>query len=701
MGTLAPGNNGQPGNNYNGGPGPQGSFCTIEDEPVEGAYPIYCAGNAVGILDGCEVKTFYSGSSAYEKNIVCGTNKLVMCITASSATAIDPSKKYCDDSGNDVNLPNGPDAIYNECGTSDLLFDSRRQYCGFASKKDFEDKKPAVLSFCGEEDKPNQAIDAGTCSDGTYMNKTSCISATKIWTPVWTTTSDGTTSSGEWLDQYCAVTRTGIDLEGKALYETKLDFGRRCGLNEKEKFNENAWKGEYCGFKSATNPVREKVSNACGNGSGRPDSVAFGKEYCRMPNKDAKYTVNSDVFCEVGTPNAATLTTLNKVEKFTPLTSSDWKDEYCGFASIEDIEEEKLSVQKGVCDDGKGPNGQDVKKWQNQYCQVTRAPTAEKPIALTERVGGVNNYCIADAINQFTTAGSSARINEKVWKNQYCGFASQAAATAEEPSILTGVCEDNTGPNSGSWGDEYCGVLAKGDKSTRSGERCSGAPINQGSWKGEYCGYASKADLENEIISVLAGICDVGGNPNDKSSREWVNEYCQVLHEDRVTGKTTKVGMEGVGQAGIFDFYCFADTTGADYATAGAANRINEGTWKNQYCGFANLADFTSKTFSRLTGICDDSDAPNHAKSTSWGNDYCQVSSEDQSGASTKVSGASNYCAADASTTFADLPSSARLNENAWKGQYCFADFAIGVCPGGQSPIASALSTDSPKCSFE
>jgi len=703
IGTLATGPAGDKGPDgilYNGLPGPVGASCAINSEAVNGNYQIVCTNDTENTparwLEGCEKETFLI--SPKQVNLVCGETTVFMCEHASSDASLwvfDPSKYYCNNTSGILSIPTTNTAPYIFCGSGDdeVLINSNQQYCGFASKAAFDAGKPTPINLCMNK------TEAGPPTAANKPNEAS-LSA-----DVWVLAVGGT-----WQNEYCQVKRVLVD--NKPTDSRTKALPTTCGLDTAFVANKDVWNGEYCGYADSTNAAtpgslrtnKVKRYNACADGIG-PDSIALGKGYCKMMNKTSTHSVYSDEFCRVN-GSRLSINQINEFQKPKYLTAGDWKDEYCGFETEAGFLANDLKKLTGTCGDGStGPNGYDVTNWQNQYCQVKFENRAS---GYTTRVGGANAYCIKNASTAFRTAGPANRFNEKAWRNQYCGYSSQDDADNANLTTMTGLCADGlTGPNQGGWNNEYCGVLTKTGIATATSERCSGAPINEGSWKSEYCGYTNKQAFDDSTITVQKGICGDGGKPNSKTATSWENEYCQVPADSAKNGWTQLVGV--AAGAAMFNYYCLGDTTGAvasgAYLTAGPEARINEGEWKNQYCGFDSKADFDNKSFKIISKVCSDNTIPNPATSPAWTNDYCQAIDR-TSNSTTAVKGSSNgaYCAENAANVFTDLGPDARLNEGTWKGQFCFSDNKVATCPGGQEPIVvnnvKVASTDSPRCEF-
>jgi len=687
LGTLNGGAPGVPG--ANGPAGPMGDACYLGDQAADGTYPVFCGNSQAGVLNGCS--GWVNPSAEKDAIITCASTTFGICGTSTYS----PSDYYCKvDTSSPTTYAVTPlnDVCVNGTGTSatQTKFNPLKQFCGFASRADFTAKRLSVLDLCGGDTINSAVLDAS--------------SDVRQWVYA---KADGTTASYD-STKYCMVTVDQDEFAdsaaiGKLALKTVRATMRDCD-GTLIKPNEGSWKREYCGFAgtSSTDLKRKLVNNACADGYG-PDSIAFGKEYCRMESKTSKFTTISNEFCNEGTSVDFVEKPMNQVDKATLLSPSDFKGEYCGYNSEDDFKAQKQSLLTGVCDSDGGPNDA---SWDNGYCQATSQtdPT-------TKKVGGAGAYCITNAVNTFKTAGPESRLNENTWKGEYCGYATKADFDAN-PKIVTrfesGICDDAVGPNSTTWENGYCQADKTGATKKVGGTSAycglanlaetsdATGRINENTWKSQYCGYATKADFDAtpKVLSVLPGICDDGNGPNAST---WENGYCQA----NKAGATVKVGA---GVSDKLSAYCLADITDADYSVAPATARINENTWKSEYCGFSSKVNFEAdvKVYSKLTGICDDGTAPNQATSsyTAWANEYCQVKEENKRvGGTTSVGGASAYCIASDDIDFTTATADLRLNEGSWKGQYCFGDKVIGVCTGGSTPISSStLSTASPKC---
>jgi len=724
------GNEGTPG--VTGQPGVD---CELRG-PFGNSYEIWCGGTKRSSLEGCSTE-----SSTDEVQVSCEGNPTVsLC----KGEVFDASAYYCTSTGKASNTSY-------KCGINDTPYNPLRQYCGFTSEAAVKAGTPTVLPLC------NASLPvASTSAAVATMKPNLASSSSNKWVL-------DAASGPDWKDEYCQVTVASANVAtGAVTYaKAKSDPTTSSCNGVKVKINEDTWKGQYCGFKEASDNTKSIVSNACGDGQG-PDAVSYGDKYCRMLNKTDSLTTTSAVFCAVGNSSSSVKTPINKVEK-AEVTIADWKDEYCGYDSEADVTSKTLSLRTGTCDYiysassyvpiNYGPNALPASgsyTWANQYCQVqyTHRDSAKTTLVsgvTTDKVG-LNYYCIAK-LSEFKTAGSGDRLNENVWQDQYCAYTDTASVRKKEPAIRTGICGNSEGPNSATlssttWGNDYCQASKNGSTMRVGGlgAYCGIATlagvegdylgsINNGQWNDEYCGFNKAADLsafnsassvadKAAKLSVLLGTCDYegvstlttkgpnaytvpsSGIPSGTSSLTWANEYCQAVGYNNdstiIVGIISGTGKGFIDNVGI---YCLADTataltnagSGATYITVLSNStdrqRLNEGSWQNQYCGFANKQAFDDGKFSILKTVCGDGNGVNPV-SLNWTNDYCQGNYF--ASGTKKVSGSSIaknvYCASDISSNFGTMGSTNRLNEGSWKGEFCFADDIKAKCTGGWIP---------------
>jgi len=696
------------------------------------SYQIKCGGVLKGTLEGCNTKSSDDGK---EVNVSCAGNpKVALC----EGVVFNPSLKYCDASAG-IQILNATWI----CGPSKVKYDGTRRYCGFASEAALTAGTPSILDLCGTSGKPNEAAENGV---------------TKVWELA---TAPATT----WKDEYCKVTRT-VAITASTTYGTGnstdsslfaiTDVSAKatpeyCG-GVKVKLNQDTWKGEYCGYADAEAVSKTVVNNACGDAK-NPDEEAFGKYYCQMSKQTDSLTTRVNTVCKVGTPTVFTETQMNRVDKNTKLVATDWKGEYCGYASAADYPTASanrvLSVLTGLCGDGNGPN---ATAWTNDYCQWQK-----KTDKISKRVTGANNldiYCINTSTTAWQTAGEDERINENTWKNQYCGYKSKEHydETPRTVSRLTGVCDDDKGPNQATnvsnWLNQYCQADATGETrvvststtidtdvwcgiNAISPTRNYTGAINKDIWQDQYCGInkdnfdalpdpltadwvlrAEPLDHPNSATCKPNAVKGTGSYALGVGAKPaWQGQYCQ---------QATKGG--NVTVVGTLSNYCGG--TAADSLTLDAAtvdNRLNEDTWKDQYCGFESSAAFDLGAKKVLSGTCDANGptgravkTPNDASISAFTNEYCQA---DATGSTTLVVGITGtspslsinedaYCVASTVTVDAIRAltggslTAARLNDGSWKGQFCFEDKVRGVCPGGKQPVSNANSDADPRCEW-
>jgi hypothetical protein len=465
--------------------------------------------------------------------------------------------------------------------------------------------------------------------------------------------------------QYLGSVAAQMDVCGKATYNTLK---------------------QYCGYASEADAKIEKftVLNIC-NGILKPNESSWANEYCQYTGP--KTAILSSFFC-------------NGDEKKGKINEGKWNNEYCGYSSINAINE---SVLKGSCAElnkstFKGPNeesfgkgycignkdndttayvevrqGTNCKpnegKWKGEYCGWTSkdndAPKLYSGICDDDKgphKSGFNNgFCQADKLTGKTALQTefcdnekkTGKPNEGKWKGEYCGIAgaTSSASSAGNVKLYSGVCDDGDGPNKDVFNKGYCRAGSDGKTVLETSLLCGKEKINEGEWKGEYCGYADAESTEND--KVYTGACDDGEGPNTDG---FGSGYCEANRKSVTARQTGFCGTNG---------------------------KPNEGTWNGEYCGFASVN--STEDDKVYTGACDDNGGPNKG---GFDSGYCQWQEE----TSTGTSFTSTFCG-----------ESSKLNENSWKGEYCFADEKVATCVGGTKGDTSRKSTDpaSVRCAFE
>jgi len=583
----------------NGVPGPQGpqgaagENCWLGPLSSQG-YEILCgsAGTSKGYTSGCAIEIV--DETASESTITCGKNVVSLC----GAIAFNPKEFLCTSSGL---VENSYEPAF--CGTDKKEYNPAIQYCGWAKGDDPADYEAYGTDFTGT-----------TIYD--------------ICGPKGTTPSKP--YEDDWSDdRYCRYySKTEATIAEDGLY----DF---CNG---QRYNENSWKSQYCGFETATSAERKVLTGACdeqgddGDTQG-PNRIVFGQGYCEVQwdednKKPKKTTVYSEALCGAnGKPN-----------------DGKWKGEYCGHASASSPDGYRTKVWTGLCDDGKGPH---YEKFNDGYCAVD---FEKKALGKTE---------LSEA---FCDSARTLKPNEGSWKNEYCGVDEE-----KKPVVYDGLCGDGSGPNQEEWNPkQYC--VATFDKRYETvlsdgSDACEdGTKPNEGSFKYEYCGYAAKKTQDSKTTKRTGG-CDDGGGPDQD---DFGAGYCTVTYDDWINKKGTS----------YTDEYCGNGT--------GAANKMNEGSWKKQYCGYANKnSEEQDKVYSDM---CDDGNGPfeDAYPATPQDAQYCSWESEDATGTSIATVGCGDN-------------GTARVNEGSWKGQYCFTgNSAVGTCTAGLVAITNAKSTDDP-----
>jgi len=421
-----------------------------------------------------------------------------------------------------------------------------------------------------------------------------------------------------WEDQYCRYTDK---VSAKLAGEDADDF---C---DGQKFNDGSWKGQYCGWKDANAVKRTVLTGACDTANVEgiigPNEISFGQGYCEV-SRDGRLTGltrYTEALCGTSANNKP--------------NNGAWKGEYCGFADAAATEPTK--VYAGICDDGKEPHGE---AYNAGYCVATR---------FISKTTLTDEFC-----------GEDGKPNNGTWKGEYCGYGSASSKDADY--VYTGICDDDKGPNQDGWNpDQYCGATFDNkNKVNLTEDVCdNGDKINEGKWKGEYCGLASKTVTKT---SRQTGVCDDGAGPN---SDEFGAGYCTVAFSDYNNAKA----LNTVAKTTYTDEFCGNGTA--------TANKVNEGSWKGEYCGYASAkSEDNDKVWK---GICDNGDGPNK---DGFGKGYCQWVNEIDQG-----------------TVLTFLPVcgsnlNAKPNDGSWKGEFCFADEKIGKCTAGLIAVLAAKSSD-------
>jgi len=608
-------------NGENGANGKNGSYCIVGTQLTSaGGLEIRCNGEVKGTLDACKIEEV----SNVELQITCGkTTKINTC----KDEVFDATKKYCKTDGT------GTDDIKKNEG---VCQDGKKyyktiQYCGYASATA---TKRTALNKCHYSltTQPNEGIDVHAVPK--YNTNVQCLAAGGDTTKVSGSSTDrcilnlkdrGKSGNGEGITDLTKCLAAGADT-------LRLNTGSSVALNTDilcvspwqneycrytspkttvapevsdslcagDKLNAGKWNGEYCGylekvdgkgnFKKRQTGLCDDFGEASAIASLGPNEVAFGSAYCevKFENRFSGKTTYQNVLCGYTTKNKP--------------NNGKWLKEYCGYtAPTSSSSSVKEKVYNDICDDGVGPqslgynaknycrvlykdrfsgvttatttfcgkNGQVNKdKWNSQYCSFDKTNDPEKASVKSpvcdDGTGPNENgwssgaeYCEADkkgkTILSTNTCDNGDKINDKEWKGEYCGLPHKdSTATVRQ----TGACGDGKGPNSESFGGGYCAAVNKDGDLEYTPDFCGadGKP-NDGKWNGEYCGYASATAAEAD--KIYTGVCDNGTGPNQDGFEAG---YCRWTTE-------TSTGTEF-----------------AEMASACGGVKINEGSWKGEYC---------------------------------------------------------------------------------------------------------------------
>jgi len=574
LGTFvgsAEGLKGDPG--PDGEPGENGPMCWLGTKDAKGSYPILCGpwggtGTVQGSLDAC---TNNETVNTHEVNIQCGSTAISLC----DGKAYNPSEKFCDLNGGD------PKDLHYKIGHYLAYCDKKpyytdKQYCGFASEADYKakPKKLSVLNICGDGILDNGT---GVASSTTYhypndynFNYVTVASGTEIDWSVDGTNVDAE-GKGRWANEYCQYSYPK-DIKGK------VAVAEVCGdpvKAVKVTINKDSFKGEYCGWSSASAVFPSVLKGSCPTPTKPEDPNDAGWKVYRGPH-EAYY--NSG-YCAYTRDNKVVFDA-NICEVSKHPNSSKWNGEYCGATKTSDGA--NIKVYTGVCDDGKGPN---TDGWNESYCEYNR---------LTFKTETSSNFCESSQTtdnNNHTYSTSTGKPNEGSWKGEYCGCANKAC---EKQKMYSGLCDDGDGPNMGEFGKGYCRANSNDSTVLESNYCGKSGKINAGAWKGEYCGYADAESTEND--TVYEGGCDDGFGPN---SDGFASGYCKAGRDGKTEKTTVLCGEDG---------------------------KPNDGAWKGEYCGFASESSTTNDKV--WTGACDDGYGPNR---DGFGAGYCAMDSETDS----------------------------------------------------------------------
>jgi len=693
VGQLASGGVGDPGvAGPAGSTGNNGVGCVIGDK-VGDAYQIKCGDQVRGTLNGCKVE---SDTEENTLTIDCGSATLAMCgINGATPpqTIFDPEIEEC-------NASTGIPASRTLKCTLDtnVTYNAKTQYCGFANSGALDAGTPTALSLCGKDGKPNDETQT------------------------------------EWKNEYCRIIRE-IDPEkgpSKATYSFKVEAPTDCDgtgikLDEATTYPTTAasaatdFAGNYCGYTDENATVRSIQTGICDDGKG-PDEDAWEAGYCQVATPDSKVANFSTVFC-----NPAGFNQRGTTKRF---NEGSWKNQYCGYVDaaaaaeggaglsvitaqiggyngnstctgtptntncgltvgmFSSKEVENIAIAKRLSAEcavkqingefnttapypttASSYDGTATHLWTindnvrlYEFCSVNVDDKGDFFIEASSRQIAIDNGGCPGPDSPTPVLGPTTELNKETWSKQYCAYTSSNANAQinTTPTTIPSTCgflKPNLSQASTAAEMQYCQADSTGALSLKTPQEsgCDApAKINDGSWKNEYCGYNSTSASAKKVVvkAVNARCALLAPNSVNKPTAPEEMEYCTVNKEGEMT----------------------LTTPGANDCTANNA-KLNEGSWTGEYCGYAN-ATATNKTVIKTFtdakgGIACNLLTPNKEQpSDPMSLEYCQA---DREGKLSLVKVSDDDC----NTKAAD-----RINEGVWAGWYC-----VGVnrvqCQGG------------------
>jgi len=567
QGQLGGGNGTKGNQGKQGDKGATGAGCWLGPQ-VDGAYQILCgqtqeSSEVVGNIGSCIVKRL----SAWETNIVCGSNTVGVCVYSSdkSVKTFDVSKEYCTETGEVAELKE--EEIFFECPGNKDKYDSRKQYCAYASEEDFLSLKMSILPLCGRP------------AEGGNTAKPN--NATTVSSPDFKVT---LVEYEEFPNEYCRY--YGPSASNAEVAEPEL-----CG-SASVKLNENGWKREYCGYASATANIKTVLSGACkvracdlGVESG---DCATGEAYPSItklykgPNEQGydrgycAYTKAGELFYS---EQICGTTSANKPNQE---KGKAYKGEYCGYENSKNLTKK---VQTGACDYQVASNGNEDSltvtpigpnsfKYGYGYCQANRQ--------------GVTIYVDGDEVNnskdlRYNLQNNARDINYKYgWyganiQDLFC----DPAKDSSNSSVAEYSRAASTRLNEGKWNKQYCGnkltekeVIERENGTTFIPARYSSNPCDEDR--------GSSANIEKGF----------GGLASDSGYWDNVVSYTLVGPDSKYKGYGYCAGDKFGGPTGLggtyyTDYWCTTKLNTTD-PTKNTKVAVNKDSFKNEYCGFSN-----------------------------------------------------------------------------------------------------------------
>jgi len=713
----------------NGANGKGGNYCLLNS--AASVLTVSCGSDGnlspAITLDGC---TNPPSDNDKEVVIQCGDiTKGGTSVSLCDGKAFNPANNYCTFTGDIISNSDRALAQKGYCGKSKKVYFTDREYCGYTSEANWLKDSLSVMKQCLSEEDLRYVVTAtnytnlsaltathpggGTATIGDSLSLRITQSATtttglpitvyirKYKGAGFRETTGALTEikagdiviasspyrkpneedAGSYVYKYCAYPYP----KSKGLYKDQVKCGDQKFGAVYVKPNDGGFRGEYCGFKTATSNFSELITEKNGGkamlscpvvaGAHGSTKASGGSEPSRNPtaagdsasaengmglylNGTSPIVVDDSLY--IG-PNEKAFgagycaTSRTGVVHYSELLCDDlkgpnngkWNGEYCGYKNESDYfntpatgaaynsdpkHRPKTKVITGICDDNGTPN---YPVWGTHYCQYDKEK--KYTVLSSEWCGGKTN-----------TVKDGKTVNALKWNNEYCAVTSSATAAEIKYAVKSDMCDDGGKPSGESKDAGYC-QFNSGDTTSlvSASTLCAGKRINeknadQKTWPGQYCGWKNEESGDNDTL--YTGACDDGQGPNTDG---YGTGYCKAGRN----GKTA-LSKEFCGENG----------------------KPNEGSWKGEYCGYES-AD-ASEADKVLTGACDDSRGPNSDK---FEGAYCQVESEND----TLTVTTPNFCGG-----------SGKLNEGKWKGEYCAADDKVAACTGGLTPNTSINSTE-------
>jgi hypothetical protein len=661
-GNGSDGEPGEPGN-----PGEDGEGCIIGTK-VNGSYTILCGPKGEeelqGTLDGCQSRSF----GEYEILIACGDVEVSLC----DGLPFDATKDYCKEDGTGI-VEGGAAALVGECDNN-VKYNTRTHYCSYAKKGDTI-STPTLLCKGKSTDeglKPNEAVDK---------------------TKIWEKDADG---------EFCEFTSDTTVEKSKP-----IPAGKECAG---AKMNEGSWKAQYCGFANNKATVKTVQTGVCDFGGG-PNEIAYAHGYCQVQMQEYSSPIGlSDEYQKAlaisggyGKPAKITVY-VDDEEDFclkdnegksirdnakSRMNEGTWKQEYCGW------KDEKASQRT-------------VLKAANDTCAYLALTDGINEELVRPKTAGDVEYCQFDystdpaiAKNDFvkwykvatpSECGDNKKVNENGPKKQFCGWKSFGPTSADSKMESLTAANDSCAkiapnhssdsrPESASSFD-YCEWDYNLGKYVAGKPKPVGTNLatpNKDKPNKQYIGFRSIASTSKEMLSAANDSCaKLAPNSGDVvPSTAEAFQYCEWDYKQAYLNK-------GNG-------YRLATPSEHD------GKKINESQPRKQFVGYTAAGDNAQKVI--VTAASDSCAAMANIKgmnSTKPADrteiEYCQQKAD---WSYDKAKPSDTNCGGSTGT--------GRLNQDSWKGQYCFADDKIATCTGGKIADESKNSNDPEelRCKYE